>query len=136
MSAKNELALAALNADADVEEVALSSGMEELKRRLEVLLGAKEAAPADESQRDAQRANSERVAESCGKLLYAALELCSDLLPAASLNKNQKACAAEMRRQLQACLHPSDDGAVTLTVKLPSAEALNRLTDSLAAFVP
>lgn len=47
-----------------------------------------------------------------------------------------QACAAEMRRQLAACLTPAEDGSVSLTVKLPGTEALNRLTDSLAAFIP
>lgn len=136
LSAKNELALAALNADADVEEVALQSGMEELKRRLEVLIGAKEEAPVDESQREARQADSERVAESCGRLLHAAFELCGDLLPASSLDKTQQACAAEMRRQLHACFAPAEDGGVTLTIKLPNTDALDRLTNSLAAFIP
>ncbi len=39
LSAKHDLALAALDMESKVRKVALSSGMEELKRRLEVLLG-------------------------------------------------------------------------------------------------
>ena len=51
LSAKHELALAALDPDSDVTELDLASGMEELKRRLEVLLGAQPEAPIDESQK-------------------------------------------------------------------------------------
>jgi superfamily II DNA/RNA helicase len=45
LSAKHDLALAALDIDSDVSEVMMKSGVEELKRRLEVLLGSKPAAP-------------------------------------------------------------------------------------------
>ena len=48
LSAKHDLALAALDMESDVREVALASGIEELKRRLEVLLGAKPHAAVDE----------------------------------------------------------------------------------------
>jgi len=40
LSAKHDLALAALDAESDVNQVKLEGGMEELRRRLEVLLGA------------------------------------------------------------------------------------------------
>lgn len=51
LAAKQDLALAALDAESDVDEVRLESGMEELKRRLEVLLGARAAGHLDESAR-------------------------------------------------------------------------------------
>jgi len=41
LSAKHDLALAALDAESDVTQVDFKSGVEELRRRLEVLLGAK-----------------------------------------------------------------------------------------------
>lgn len=136
LSAKNELALAALDPNTDIEEVALQSGMEELKRRLEVLLGAKEEAPVDESRQNKEKSVMQKhIAESCGKLLSAAFELCGDMLPAPSLNEMQQACADEIRRQIHECIVPGEDG-VTLSVKLPSADSLNRLADSLAAFIP
>ena len=53
LSAKHDLALAALDVDSDVSEVELRSGMDELKRRLEQLLGEKPAAPVDASQQQA-----------------------------------------------------------------------------------
>jgi hypothetical protein len=52
LSAKKDLALAALDAESAVEEVAMVSGAEELRRRLEVLLGAKPQAPVDETMRE------------------------------------------------------------------------------------
>jgi len=41
LSAKHDLALAALDAESDVDQVDLGGGIEELRRRLEVLLGAR-----------------------------------------------------------------------------------------------
>ena len=47
LSAKHDLALAALDAESEVTQVDLASGVEELRRRLEVLLGARPEAPVD-----------------------------------------------------------------------------------------
>jgi len=49
LSAKHDLALAALDVDSEVNEVELRSGMEQLKRRLEQLLGEKPPTPVDAS---------------------------------------------------------------------------------------
>ncbi|MGC9452087.1 MAG: DEAD/DEAH box helicase [Oceanipulchritudo sp.] len=136
LSSKNELFLAALDPDAKVEAVALQSGMDELKRRLEVLLGAKEDAPVDESRRQALQEKREQVAESCGRLLSAAFELCGNMLPEKNLSQTQQACANAMKSQLQDCLVPAEDGGVTLTVKLANTDALNRLAEALAGFTP
>ena len=46
LSAKHDLALAALDSESDVTQVDFKSGVEELRRRLEVLLGAKPEAPS------------------------------------------------------------------------------------------
>ena len=47
LSAKHDLALAALDPESDVDQVDLAGGIEELRRRLEVLLGARPEAPSD-----------------------------------------------------------------------------------------
>src|SRR5208283_2666036 len=47
LSAKRDLALAALDPDSDVMQVDLTTGVDELRRRLEVLLGAHPEAPVD-----------------------------------------------------------------------------------------
>ncbi|MDR2116754.1 MAG: DEAD/DEAH box helicase [Planctomycetaceae bacterium] len=49
ISAKHDLAIASLDIGSDVNEVMMQTGVEELKRRLEVLLGSKPAAPVDQS---------------------------------------------------------------------------------------
>src|SRR5213593_3394256 len=95
LSAKHDLALAALDADSDVDQVDLAGGIEELRRRLEVLLGASPEAPLDESLRReselaSARANAERsgrrekLAATGGQLLTAAFQFLGALLPAQS----------------------------------------------------
>jgi len=64
LSAKRDLALAALDPESDVRSVDLKSGVEELKRRLEVLLGAKPEAPVDATVRREVEHQAERFAES------------------------------------------------------------------------
>lgn len=57
LSAKHDLAMAALDINNDSTEIMLQTGMDELKRRLEVLLGSKPAAAPDISQqRDTEQA--------------------------------------------------------------------------------
>jgi len=61
LAAKHDLALAALDMESDVREVALASGMDELKQRLEVLLGAK---PTERWTRRRSNANSRKQSDS------------------------------------------------------------------------
>jgi SNF2 family DNA or RNA helicase len=77
IAAKRHLALAALDSESEVDTVDLGSSMDELKSKLEVLLGAKPEAPVDESQKrdseeTAKNYNEERrqrVAAAGGQLL-------------------------------------------------------------------
>jgi SNF2 family DNA or RNA helicase len=62
LSAKHDLALAALDMESNVREVALASGIEELKQRLEVLLGARAHAAVDETEKQRQQQEAERLA--------------------------------------------------------------------------
>jgi hypothetical protein len=86
LTAKKDLALAALDVDSDVEEISLVSGAEELRNRLEVLLGAKAQAPLDMSQRAEvvsdidRRAHRERVAAAGGELLGAVFNFLGELV--------------------------------------------------------
>src|SRR6266404_706663 len=106
LSAKHHLALAALDADSDVDQVDLVGGIEELRRRLEVLLGARPEAPLDESLRReselAARAAAERsarrekLAATGGQLLTAAFHFLGELLPAQSESAESKAATAAL----------------------------------------
>ena len=147
LSAKHELAQAALDPDSDIDSVDMTSGMEELKRRLEVLLGAEPDAPSDESDKarieaDAQRLAGEKrakVAEAGGQLLTAAFSFLTEMLPAAQgdskAGDGPSAAVGFFRESLRECLEPGSEesgGKPRLTVTLPSEEAIDQLAATLA----
>jgi len=147
LSAKHELALAALDAESDVDQVDLAGGIEELRKRLEVLLGARPEAPLDESVRReselalaraaAERgAHRERVALRGGQLLSAAFQFLGALLPAPSDSSESKAAVnavtATLKQSLADLVEQDDHGRPRLTFALPDATALDGLTDVLA----
>ena len=147
LSAKHELAQAALDPDSDVDTVDLSSGMEELKRRLEVLLGAEPEAPSDESEKARAEADAERlarekqakVAEAGGQLLTAAFSFLTEMLPDPPADPEAgdrtAAAAGFFRESLRECMEPGNEesrGKPRLTVTLPSEEAIDQLAATLA----
>ncbi len=147
LSAKHELALAALDAGSDVDQVDLAGGMEELRRRLEVLLGARPEAPSDESVRRetelevarvAAERNSrrERLAVSGGHLLSAAFRFLGELLPEPSGSSESdaptNALAATLKQSLTDLVEQDDHGRPQLTFALPDAAALDELSNVLA----
>jgi superfamily II DNA/RNA helicase len=141
LSAKHDLALAALDMESDVREVALASGIEELKRRLEVLLGAKAHAPVDETekqraQQEAERvARRARVAEAGGQLVAAAFTFLGEMIPQREPSNDAGRMATEFRARLDECLDRDEHGRPRLTVTLPNEAALEKLAHSLAALL-
>jgi len=129
LAAKQELALAALDAESDVDTVDLASGMEELRNRLEVLLGAKPEAPLDASR--SQNAHDEalrlarrdRVADAAGRMLAGAFELLGELVPATPVTPEAARIEEAVRSSLAECIEVDAAGRTRLTVTLPSASA-------------
>ena len=145
LSAKHDLALAALDPESEVEAVDLESGMEELKRRLEQLLGAKPEAPVDESARReaAVPEHKQRVAEAGGELVSAAFRFLAEIAPGdadgdsgsdAGAESAADPAARELRRRLDDCIDTDDNGRPTLTVTLPDTDALDALAHAVARF--
>jgi SNF2 family DNA or RNA helicase len=137
LSAKHDLAMAALDADSDVTEVELSGGMEELKRRLEQLLGKQPAAPVDQSQQRQVEATTrqlaakrDKVASAGGELLGAALQLVGELIDQGG--ETDANLVAKVRGGLDDCVERDADGRVQLRFTLPDDEALNGLATTLA----
>jgi SNF2 family DNA or RNA helicase len=141
LSAKHELALAALDMESEVEEVALASGVEELKRRLEVLLGARADEAVDESEGRRQAEGAERigrrarVAEAGGQLLAAAFSFLGEMLPEREDSEASAHRARQLRARLDECLDRDGDGRPRLTVTLPDDAALDHLARSLASLL-
>ncbi len=141
LSAKHELALAALDMESDVREVALESGIEELKRRLEVLLGARQDAAVDESeerrrQEEAERLQRQsRMAQAGGQLLSAAFEFLGEMIPKGEDTEATARMARQLKGRLGECLDRDEHGRPRLTVTLPDEGALDNLSRSLAALL-
>lgn len=137
LGAKHELANAVLDPDSTLAEVTLVSGTEELKRRMEVLLGAVPTAPPDISVEERAKAEAAtlaerrtRVSESAGQLLTAAFTFLGDLLPKPATPDPQTTEA--LRTSLAQCVETDEAGRQKLTLTLPSGDALNVLADALA----
>jgi superfamily II DNA/RNA helicase len=125
LAAKRELALAALDAESEVDAVDLASGVEELKRRLEVLLGARPEAPVDVSEqtRVAEHGESiarrERMAAAAGQMLTAALAFLGELAPQAGPPTDE--LASRLEESLRSCVESDEHGRLRLTVTLPAS---------------
>jgi SNF2 family DNA or RNA helicase len=139
IAAKKDLALAALDIDSDVTDVELQSGIEELKRRLEMLLGATPPAPVDVSQLrkvedEVQRLHQrrERIAAASGQLLGAAFELLGELVSNSDRPEPNPEVIHRVRTGLNECVEQDETGRPKLTITLESEAALQNLASALA----
>jgi superfamily II DNA or RNA helicase len=139
LSAKRDLALAALDPEATDDTVEMITGMDDLKQRLEILLGAKAEAPLDVSLQQAREAEAgqlaaqkERVAAAGGELLGAAFKFLGELVASQADKPAEPAVAESLRSRLAECVTEDGSGRQQLTVTLPDRAALNHLADALA----
>jgi SNF2 family DNA or RNA helicase len=140
IAAKKDLALAALDVESDVDAVDVASGMQELKGRLEVLLGARCEAPIDESDRQWEKETAKRLTESQrdrvaaagGELLGAAFKLLGELVERTPTSPPSPELVASLRNGLGACVDEDQAGKPRLTVTLPDRGALDQLAQTLA----
>lgn len=143
LSAKKDLALAALDVDSETDAVDVASGMEELKSRLEILLGARQEAPVDQSvklavEQEAQKlasAQRERVAAAGGELLGAAFQFLGELVAANSPNEGGQPApelVSGLKSRLEQCVDQDPSGKPRLTITLPDKSALDNLAQTLA----
>ncbi len=143
LSAKHELSLAVLDPDADASEIDLATGIEELKRRLEVLLGARPEAAEDESMKvEAEKeaaalVRKENIATAGGQLLGAAFAFIGEMLPDSGEDDGEevKNLAGALKSKLNECMETGDDGRLKMTVTFPDATALDQMARSLARIV-
>ena len=136
LSAKKDLALAALDCESDVDEVQLECGLQELKSRLEVLLGARQEAPVPEAAppepliSESTDERRERVAAAGGELLGAAFKLLGELVSPINTPEPPAELVSGLRSSLEACTDGEDKPRLTIT--LPDKAALDQLSQSLA----
>jgi SNF2 family DNA or RNA helicase len=140
LARKKDLALAALDPASDVTMVDLESSADELKARLEVLLGAKPEADLDKTEEHKQteaakeQKRRERVAAAGGEMLGAVFQFLGELVDvedSAAPPPDEKAVAS-VRDRLTECIHEEPDGQQRLTFTLPNRDAINNLAQTLA----
>jgi len=155
LDAKRDLALAALDPESAVDLVAVASGVEALKGRLEVLLGRPADAPIDLSACSTETAEKqerrERLESAGGQLLSAAVSFLGELLPKPTAQSGAvaqapaakpecgaisgDALAARLRDALSDCLHTDDAGRHRLSITLPDTKILDTLAEALAGLL-
>lgn len=138
LAAKKEVALAALDMDSDVKAVDMAGGAEELRRRLEVLLGRPEDAPLDQSELQRQKqqadkvARKEKIAVAAGTLFTSAFNLLGEIIPQPTDGEMLQRKKTVIATHLQECMETDDQGRMELKLKLPNREALDNIAAALA----
>jgi len=139
LSNKQNLALAALDVESEVSAVDFVSNLEEMKRRLEVLVGSQPEAPLDvTSQRQAEQdlekftQRRERVAAAGGEMLGAVFNFLGELVAEDKTPAPSAEVVSSLRDRLGQCVEVDDQGQQRLTVTLPNREALDSLANTLA----
>ncbi|MEE8060148.1 MAG: DEAD/DEAH box helicase [Pseudomonadales bacterium] len=139
LSAKHELALAALDVESDVDYVEMVSGFDELKRRLEILLGTKPEVPIDKSEEAAVaetlHLRKENVAAAGGQLLSAAFGFLQQIMPETAESEQSRQLAQQLKQQLGECLETGENGEIKMTVILPDNAALDSLAEAMAGLL-
>ncbi|MDA3895425.1 MAG: DEAD/DEAH box helicase, partial [Desulfobacteraceae bacterium] len=103
LSAKHELSLAVLDSESEIDTVDLHTGMEDLKRRLEILLGQKPDAPEDESMKAqveneaAVIARKKKIAKAGGQLMGAAFAFIGEMFSAEEESEKTDALAGAFK---------------------------------------
>jgi hypothetical protein len=122
-----------------VTQVDLVSGVEELRRRLEVLLGAQPEAPLDvthreEADRQAEQASEhrDRVAAAGGEMLGAVFNFLGELVCKDQAPSPSETLVSEVRNRLSECIEEDPSGKPRLSVTLPDRQALDALAQTLA----
>jgi superfamily II DNA or RNA helicase len=141
LSAKHELSLAVLDPDSALAEVDMAAGMEELKRRLEILLGEKPAAAEDESmkervEKEAQAlARKKKIAAAGGQLVGAAFAFIGEMLSGKDESDEIAQTAGAFKAKLSDCLEKEEDGSLKMTISIPDETFLDNMAQSLARMV-
>ncbi len=139
LASKQELADASIDMNSDVDSVAMVSGMEDLRRRLEKMLQPPIAAPVDESQKrrveeqtQSLAARREKVSAASGQLIGAALALAGELMQSPGDAPPAEATVDKLAKRLGECVETDSQGRPQLTISLPDQGALRALAATLA----
>lgn len=132
LGAKKELSMAALDFDSQVKEVTLSSGMEELKRRLEVLIGQKPT-PTLETVTTSSVVDKEEVQKAGGEMLASVFKFISKVIP--QREGMNSATEEAVLKGFRNCLETDAEGRHRFTVVLPDDQSLQDLAKAVGGMI-
>jgi superfamily II DNA/RNA helicase len=141
LSAKHELSLAVLDPQSEATRVDMATGMEELKKRLEILLGEKPDAAEDESMKERVEkeaealAKKEKIAAAGGKLVGAAFAFIGEMFSTNEESDEIEQLAGAFKSKLDDCMEKREDGSLKMTVSIPDEAFLDNMARSLAQMV-
>lgn len=142
LSDKRELALAALDPDSNVKELQLRGGSDNLKQRLETLLGEPAAAAEHQAMKqkvdreaDELAARQQRVAAAGAQMISAVCQLVGELIPCESQRAPDPAVVSQMRAGLDGLVAQDEQGRPQLRLTLPDSNSLDQLAGALARLV-
>jgi superfamily II DNA or RNA helicase len=141
LSAKQELFLAALDPDYEGTNIDLASGMDALKRRLEILLGVKPDAPSDETMKEKVERETEalerreRIEAAGGQLLGSAFAFMGEIFSGKEETEETIKLAETFKNRFSECIDKGTDGKLKMTITLPDESVLDNLAKSLAQIV-
>ena len=141
LSAKQALFLATLDPESENASIDMASGMDELKKRLEILIGNKPDEPQDKSmlrQLEGQAetlARKERIENAGGQLLSAAFNFIGQMFPQQEETAAVNQLTETFEKHLMGCLDKDEKGQLKMTFTLPDESALHALAKSLAKMV-
>ena len=139
LASKQELADASLNFDSEIEEVAVRSGTDDLRKRLEKMKLPQFAAPVDrsslakvdtDSKRMADR--QESVSKATGDLVTAALSLAGSLLNEPNGKQPNDKIVDDLTGKLSESIERDSQGRPQLTITLEDETVLRSLATNLA----
>jgi hypothetical protein len=136
LSSKRDLAMAALDPESRIAEVDVRTQSEDLKAKLEVLLGAKPDAPVDETVKETASlaAANDRLAVAGSTLLRAAFDLVGEIVGGHEGMKGE-AIRNELRATLDARILADESGQRRLSVAMPSRNTLAAIMQGLAGLL-
>jgi len=139
---KQDLANAALDMSSDVDSVEMTTGIADLKKRLEKILTPVLPAPIDQSTQRRVEAEAlsiqsrrEGVATATGQLVSAALALAGQLLQKDSTSQPSSESIEKMTQRLSSLVETDAEGRPQITISLPDIDALRSIATTLARLI-
>ena len=125
----------------DISKVQMTSGMEDLKKRLEIII-APQQDPTDQSQQDRVLSESEQLKQrrekislASGQLITAALNFAGEIFAAEKGNQVDPASVKSMMDRFSQCVETGPQGRPQLKIILSDSSSLENLASAIAKFI-